>query len=66
MKETIVQVKYCYTEEELNEFLKTLHTEAGLKPRLHSIQYVSTVDGGGHDDTFSVVNSIVAVVQYFE
>ena len=66
MKETIVQVKYCYTEEELNEFLKTLHTEAGLKPRLHSIQYCATVEGKGNNDSAEVGSSVVAIVQYFK
>ncbi len=65
MEEAIIQVKYCYSEEELNEFLKTLHTDAALAPRLHNIQYLPNVNGEGDDSKVSISNSVIAIVQYW-
>ena len=74
MLEPIMQVKYCYSEESLNAFLKTLHTDASLSPKLHSIQYMADVHGkGGQEydsdgnlrDNMSISNDIVAIVQYW-
>lgn len=74
MDEGILQVKYCYSEEEVNDFLKTLHTQASLTPRLHNISYMADVHGkGGQEydidgnlrDKMSISNDIVAIVQYF-
>lgn len=74
MEEGILQVKYCYSEGSLNEFLKTLHTQASLTPRLQSISYMADVKGkGGQEydsdgnlrDKMSLSNDIVAIVQYF-
>ena len=73
MEEAIIQVKYCYSEESLNAFLKTLHTEAGLTPRLQGINYMADVHGkGGQEydsdgnlrDNMSLSNDIVAIVQH--
>ena len=65
MEEAIIQVKYCYSEEELNSFLKTLHTDASLAPRLHNIQYMTNVNGQGDDSKVSISNSVIAIVQYW-
>ena len=65
MEEAIIQVKYCYSEESLNEFLKTLHTDVSLTPKLHNIQYMANVDGKGDDSKVSISNGIIAMVQYW-
>ena len=73
MKKTL-QVKYCYTEEELNEFLKTLTVNSVKLPSLHSIQYCARVSGGdnvsfspdGEKEVLTSIKSeVIAVVQYF-
>lgn len=71
-----LQIKYCYSEEEANEFLKTLTVDDLKYPRLHSIQYCAKVSGDGvetekaNEDGITAqaqVNSdIIAVVQYFD
>ena len=55
----ILQVKYCYSEEELNDFLSTLNVtvqdDSGKLlytpkcPRLQSIQYLPKVKGEQHE-----------------
>ena len=60
-----VQVKYCFSEEELNNFLKTLHVAGDLLPRLHTIQYMANVRGDVQEDKGSISNSVIAMVQYF-
>ena len=54
-----LQVKYCYSEEELNNFLLTLNLDIKYKdtsdvvcadcPRLQGIQYLPKVKGTGGD-----------------
>lgn len=72
-----LQVKYCYNEYDLNEFLKTLCVNDSTKyPKLHLIQYLPKVEGEGHDYYDEELNemrskavagcSIVAMVQYFD
>ena len=68
-----IQVKYCKGEQELNDFLATLHVDHQGYPHLHSISYVSEVHGHGTDvETFNGTKSevhmgsnIIAAVQYF-
>lgn len=63
-----MQVKYCYSEEELNKFLKTFTIDTeGLRPHtnLHSIQYCAAVEGKGNNDSAEVGSSVVAIVQYY-
>ena len=48
-----LKVKYCYSEEETNEFLKTLNIDKSDYPKLQSIQYLPNG------------NDIAAIVQYF-
>ncbi len=43
----MLQVKYCYTEEELNTFLGTLSINSNEYPRLQGIQYLPKVYGNG-------------------
>lgn len=71
----VLQIKYCYSEEEANEFLKTLTVDNLEFPRLHSIQYCSKVSGDGIETAEAnaegitaqaqVNSDIIAVVQYF-
>lgn len=75
-----LQVKYCHSEDELNEFLKTLYTLAqDEEPRidrkyLSNIIYVPNVYGhGGQEytedgdlrDKVTMNSDIVAIVQYW-
>lgn len=72
----IVQVKYCYTEEELNEFLKTLNfsTLSDTSPTLFNIQYMANMHGDGVEKHYAdnegiiakvtIGNDIIAMVQY--
>lgn len=64
-----LQVKYVKTEEELNEFLKTLHVyeKYGEKkyPVLGSIQYVGLVSCEGNNDSIKAGTNVMAAVQYF-
>ena len=72
----IFKVKYCYSEEELNEFLATMpfdivyldenkEKETAIS-KLHSITYVPSCNGGGNDESVDYKTDIVAVVQYWE
>ena len=76
----ILQIKYCYTEDEANEFLKTLYVDNWEKgelayPRLSNIQYCAKVQGDGVEKNFAdengvtataqVNSDIIAIVQYF-
>jgi hypothetical protein len=70
------QIKYCYSEEEANEFLKTITVDDLKYPRLHSDQYYPRVSGDGvetekaNEDGITAqakVNSdLIAVIQYFD
>ena len=55
---TILQTKYCWGEEELNDFLKTLHFSEGKFPYLYRITYSTTVHTASKAE-------VLAVVEYF-
>lgn len=69
-----LKIKYCYSEEETNQFLERLFLDE-LYPRLHSIQYMARVQGDGVEKNYAddngvtataqVNSDIIAVVQYF-
>ena len=71
----VFQIKYCHSEEETNEFLKTLHVEELKYPRLHSVQYCARVSGNGVETQYAnaegitaqaqIDSDVIAVVQYF-
>jgi hypothetical protein len=73
----ILQIKYCYTEQETNEFLKSLDlykegtsleicdAQGYFKKYLSGITYFPRVQGEGDADKSSVSSDILAVVQYF-
>jgi len=51
-----VKVKYCYSEDDLNEFLATLYTDKATYPQFDSVYYVSS----------DRINSgVIAAVQYY-
>lgn len=58
-----LQVKYCYSEDEVNKFLMKLSTTE--YPKVQSIQYCGKVQGEGTDQSVSVGSDVVAIVQYF-
>ena len=70
-----LQIKYCYSEEEANEFLKTLTVDNLEYPRLHAVQYCAKVSGDGIEKNYAdddgvtakaqVNSDIIAIVQYF-
>ena len=70
-----LQIKYCYSEAEANEFLKTLSVDNLGYPRLHTVQYCARVSGDGIETAEAnaegitaqaqVNSDIIAVVQYF-
>ncbi len=70
-----LQIKYCYSEAETNEFLKTLSVDNLEYPRLHTVQYCARVSGDGIETAEAnaegitaqaqVNSDIIAVVQYF-
>ena len=70
-----LQIKYCYSEEEANEFLKTLTIDSIDYPKLHSIQYCAKVSGDGVEKNYAddngvtakaqVNSDVIAIVQYF-
>ena len=70
-----LQVKYCPTENELNEFLKTLSVTSLSCPYLHNIQYLPKVYGNGVETENADENGvtakadvgcdIMAIVSYF-
>ena len=64
MTRTRIQVKYCYSESDLNQFLSTLSVETGY-PRLHNIQYLMNVNATQGSESLSFEGSIIAMVQYF-
>ena len=77
----VFKVKYCYSEEETNEFLSKLdifEKDTALKDLnqlyLSNITYMADVHGhGGQEydvngdlrDNISISNGIVAIIQYF-
>lgn len=69
----ILKVKYCYSEEELNEFLATMpfevfHDKEEEKSvsKLYGITYLPAPNGEATVDTGSYRTDIIAVVQYWE
>lgn len=63
-----LQIKYCYTEEETNEFLKTLPCVADgeyNKNKLYSIQFINKVEGNGTETSCKVGTDVIAIVEYF-
>ena len=60
-----LQVKYCYSEEEANEFLKTLSVDGLTCPRLHAIQYCPKASVSGNNDSIEGQCNVVAIIQYF-
>ena len=73
---TRLRVKYCYYEDELNDFLKTLEVDSPTTyPKLHLIHYLPHMRGDGYETAVAddsgitaratVDNDIIAVVQYF-
>ena len=70
-----LQVKYCSTEKELNEFLKTLSITSMEYPYIHNIQYLPKVYGNGVETEKAdengvtakadVGSDIMAIVSYF-
>ena len=70
-----LQVKYCPTEKELNDFLKTLSVTSLDYPYLHNIQYLPKVYGNGVETDepnaegvtakADVGCDIIAIVSYF-
>ena len=76
----ILQIKYCYSEQEANDFLKTLHVDNWEKgelayPRLANVNYMARVQGDGVEKNYAdnegvtakaqVNSDIIAIVQYF-
>ena len=59
-----LQVKYCYSEEEANEFLKTLSEDGATCPRLHTIQYYPKASVSGNNDSIEGRCNVVAIIQY--
>lgn len=68
---TRLQIKYCNTEEEANEFLKTLSVSVGPTSsgfgsnKLHTIQYCAGVHGNSTNDDISINSGITAIIQFF-
>ena len=60
-----LQVKYCYNEIELNDFLATLNIDGEL-PKVHNITYIPQCSGSGENDKVQIGSEIIAVVQYVE
>ena len=66
-----LQVKYCYTEKELNDFLEQLTTSDLAKAfinklgLLHNIQYLPTPMGKTSETKGRIDTSIVAIVSYW-
>lgn len=81
MKKVVLQVKYCYSEQELNEFLATLQLPLKSididveKPTLYGIQYMANMRGNGVETAepdengvkakVIVDNGVIAMVQYY-
>ncbi len=65
-----LQVKYCTSEKELNEFLTTLNVDStSVFPRLHNINYIVKPEGegtvSGEEGSATVGAEVIAIVQYF-
>ncbi len=75
-----LQIKYCYTEDEANDFLRTLSLDAvngrAVYPALSGIQYCAKVQGDGYENINAepdtgitakakVESEIIAIIQYF-
>lgn len=63
----ILQTKYCKTNEELNEFLATLHSDLSSKgfPRFHSISFIPKMHSIYRRNP-SIQTDVVAVVLYYD
>lgn len=64
----ILQVKYVTSEQELNDFLKTLHVYGKDEdlhfPKLQSIQYIAQLNYKGNAEDIDVATRVLAAVQY--
>jgi len=75
-----LQIKYCYTEDEANDFLRTLSIDAvngrAVYPVLSAIQYCAKVQGDGYENINAepdtgitakakVESELIAIIQYF-
>ena len=59
------QVKYCYSEKELNEFLLTINMGKDCAtPYLQNIQYMANMHIKGKKDVVDGCNDVVALVHY--
>ena len=72
-----LQIKYCYTEEDANQFLKKFDLGNDVVyPRLQSIQYCNKVNGDAVDLAEATVDGItghgfvnsdiIAIIQYVD
>ncbi len=76
MKNRIVaKVKYCYSENELNDVLSTLSLSENEYPKLRNILYIQnekdtevirTLDGRQYEPQVTMKNYIIAVVEYLD
>ena len=60
-----LQVKYCYSETELNDFLATLHVNSEL-PKVHNISFIPQCTASDEEKTVQIGCEIIAIVQYIE
>lgn len=59
------QVKYCYSEEELNEFLLTINMgKDWATPYLQNIQYMANMHIKGKKDVVDGASDVIAIVHY--
>ena len=65
--EKILQVKYVTSEQELNDFLKTLSVNSLDKeyPKLQAVQYIAQLNYKGTAEDIDVQTRVLAAVQYF-
>ena len=70
----VLKVKFCSSEEELNEFLKKLPLEEYPSKddkltqvtKLYRITYMPKQDAKGNTDAFEIGSSIISIVEYWD
>lgn len=74
-KRVVAKVKYCYSENELNDVLSTLSLSDNEYPKLRNILYIQnekdtevirTLGGREYEPTVEMKNYIIAIVEYLD
>lgn len=61
----VLQVKVCYTEEELNKFLASFDYAEGSLNTIQDISYLNCPTGEMTENSGKIVTNLVTIVRYW-